>query len=95
MGSPLANLPRAIVENVVGLIVDDGLVVVGALGALAITGLLATYATGVPHIVIGVLLFILVIGSLVASLLRAARGAQRHAVEDATVAGRAGIAEPH
>ncbi len=83
MGSTLANLPRAIVENVVGLIVDDGLVVAGAVAALVITGLLAAYAPAVPHVVLGILLFALVIGSLIASLVRAARGAQRHAVDDA------------
>ena len=78
----VARLAAAIVENVVGLVVDDGLVVLGALAALAVTGLLTAIAPGLPHELLGLLLFVLVAGSLVASLLRAAHAARRDSVEE-------------
>jgi hypothetical protein len=74
------SLGRAIVENVVGLVVDDGLVVLGALAALAITALLTNVAPAIPHELLGLLLFVLVAASLIASLLRAAHAARRDSV---------------
>lgn len=71
---------RSVVEQLVGLIVDDGLVVAGAIGALIIVGLLSA-TTDLPHLLLGILLFVLVALSLLASLLRAARDAHRHAVD--------------
>lgn len=71
---------RAVVDTVVGLVVDDGLVVVGALAALIVTGLLSRFAPEVPDVLVGIVLFVLVAASLVASLLRAARDAHRHAI---------------
>ncbi|MEO8511311.1 MAG: hypothetical protein ABI534_08715 [Chloroflexota bacterium] len=76
----LVSLGRAIVENVVGLVVDDGLIVLGALAALAITGLLAAFAPAIPHELLGLLLFVLVAASLMALPLRAAHAAQRDSV---------------
>jgi multisubunit Na+/H+ antiporter MnhE subunit len=72
---------RSIVQNVIGLIVDDGLVVLGAIVALLVTWLLTSIGPDIPHLLIGVILFLLVAVSLLASLLRAARDAHRHAVE--------------
>ena len=80
MASRVTGFIGAVVEQLVGLIVDDGLVVAGAIASLIIVGILST-ATDLPHLLLGILLFILVALSLVASLLRAARDAHRHAVD--------------
>jgi uncharacterized membrane protein (Fun14 family) len=80
MGNRVIGFFRSALENVVGLIVDDGLVVVGAILALVITWALSN-ADAVPHVLVGIALFVLVAASLLASLLRAARDAHRHAVD--------------
>lgn len=76
----LGSIARGVVETLVGLIVDDGLVVVGALLALVVTGLLANLAPAIPHWLFGLLLFLLVAATLMGSLLRAARRARRPGV---------------
>lgn len=81
MAARVAGFLRAVVENVIGLIVDDGLVVLGAIFALVVTWLLTSVGPDLPHVLIGIVLFLLVAVSLLASLLRAARDAHRHAVE--------------
>ena len=78
----IARLAAAIVENVVGLVVDDGLVVLGALSALAVTGLLTAIAPAIPRELLGLLLFLLVAASLMASLLRAAHAARRDSARE-------------
>lgn len=80
MGSRLSGFAGAVIEQLVGLFIDDGLVVAGAVGALVVTGILSQ-ATEIPSLWLGILLFVLVALSLIASLLRAARDAHRHAVD--------------
>ncbi len=75
-----AGVLRVAAENVVGLVVDDGLVVAGAALALGITWALSR-SDLVPSVVVGVVLFLLVAASLVVSLLRAARDARRQVPE--------------
>lgn len=80
MGSRITGFVGAVIEQLVGLFVDDGLVVVGAVGSLILTGILSQ-TTDLPSVWLGILLFVLVALSLVASLLRAVRDAHRHAID--------------
>jgi hypothetical protein len=80
----LGSVLRGVLFAIVGLIVDDGLVVLGAFFALLATWALANAAPELPPVLIGIVLFGLVAASLIASLLRAARAAHRHPVEPPT-----------
>lgn len=77
----IGALLRGTVDQLVGLIVDDGFVAVGAVVALVVTAWLAGLpGDAVPHDALGVFLFAVVAVVLLASLARAGRAARVHAV---------------
>lgn len=71
----LAGL-KTIVANLVGLIVDDGLIAGGGILALVVTGLLAGLELPLLGPYLGLVLFLLVAVILLVSLFRAAREAR-------------------
>lgn len=82
MRTSAIKLLRVVVEQSIGLIVDDGFIAVGAIVALVLTGLLAAAPSDVvPHDALGVVLFAIVTVVLLASLARAGRAARAHVVD--------------
>jgi hypothetical protein len=76
----ISGIIRGTVDQVVGLVIDDGFVAVGAVVALLLTGWLAAGdATVVPHEALGVFLFVVTSLFLLGSVARAGRAAQEHA----------------
>jgi hypothetical protein len=79
----VAGLLRGTVDQLIGLIVDDGFVAVGAVLALLITGWLSANATElVPHNALGVFLFLVTSVFLLASLARAGVAARSDTVHE-------------
>ncbi|HEV8535471.1 MAG TPA: hypothetical protein VGR87_07090 [Candidatus Limnocylindria bacterium] len=60
-----------------GLLVDDGQLAIGALAALAITGVIAYAGGGAAHAVLGWALLAMVLALVVANLYRAGVGTRR------------------
>jgi hypothetical protein len=77
----IRGIVRGTVDQVVGLVVDDGFVAVGAVVALLLTGWLAAAEEEaiLPHDALGVFLFVTVSLFLLGSIARAGRAAQAHA----------------
>jgi hypothetical protein len=73
----------AIWENVYGLLVDDGSIALGTVGALVVVGLWSWATAARPTLVElgGPLLFVLLMALLVANLYRTGRAAARQRVD--------------
>ena len=72
----MSKVLRAVWDNTSGLLVDDGQLAMGAIGALVVTWLAAQ--SGALQQDAGWLLLVLVLGLVVANLYRAGRNARRH-----------------
>jgi hypothetical protein len=72
----MSSVLRAIWNNTYGLLVDDGQLAVGAIGALVLTWLAAQSAALQDNA--GWLLLALVLALVIANLYRAGRNARRH-----------------
>lgn len=84
MSISMKGAVRATIDQIVGLVVDDGFVAVGAVVALLVTGWFATSGSSiVPTEALGMLLFVVVSIVLLASVARAGLGARAHAVPGA------------
>ena len=71
------NFLRGVWDNTYGLLVDDGQLAIGAIAALAITWLIAQYASDGVRESAGWLLLAMVIVLVVANVYRAGRNARR------------------
>jgi hypothetical protein len=83
MNISISGILRGTVDQVVGLVIDDGFVAVGAVLALVLTGWLAANDTLVPLDALGVVLFAAVSVFLLGSIVRAGRAAKVHAAPGA------------
>ena len=63
------------VEEIVGLVVEDGFVAVGAAIAIAVGYVLTRDSVIGPEPIVGAIIFLLLAGALLASLVRAGRKA--------------------
>ncbi len=89
MNISISGILRGTVDQVIGLVIDDGFVAVGAVLALVLTGWLAANDTPVPVDALGVVLFAAVSLFLLGSIARAGRAAQTHAAPTPAHAGLA------
>ena len=92
MNISISGILRGTVDQVIGLVIDDGFVAVGAVLALVLTGWLAANDTVVPLEALGVVLFAAVSLFLLGSIARAGRAARAHAAPTPPHAGLAGDA---
>jgi hypothetical protein len=78
------KLLAAIWENVYGLLVDDGSIALGTIGALIVTGFWVTATASQPDLAElgGPLLFVLLMALLLANLYRTGRVAARKRLEN-------------
>ena len=73
----MSNFLRGVWDNTYGLLVDDGQLAIGAIAALAITWLIAQYASDTVREDAGWLLLAMVIVLVLANLYRAGQNARR------------------
>ena len=73
----MSNFLRGVWDNTYGLLVDDGQLAIGAITALAITWLIAQYASDAVREDAGWLLLAMVIILVLANLYRAGQNARR------------------
>jgi hypothetical protein len=73
----MSSVLRGIWDNTYGLLVDDGQLAIGAIGALAITWIVAASGNDAVRENAGWLLLVLVVVLVIANLYRAGRNARR------------------